>query len=322
MTGVLEPLLLEPAGKGYLWGGGRLRREYNKDLNMDPLAETWECSVHPDGMSVVKSGAYEGRTLKEVLDENPEYLGTKHRELPILIKFIDAQKDLSIQVHPDDEYAGRVEGSRGKTEFWYVLDAAPGAQIIYGFEHPMDRERLAASIEEGRLETMLHHVPVYSGDKFLVRAGTVHAIGEGVLLTEIQESSNLTYRLYDYNRTDRDGKKRELHFDKAVDVLDMKPVEKVSQPQRMVRYYYGCAREIICRCEYFEVERIQVTKGFSFSVLDSSFQVLLCLEGSGALDTGDADKPMRFGKGDCIFIPADTGRCHVMGECSLLKVRC
>lgn len=322
MSERLKPLRLSPAGKGYIWGGERLKKEYNKNLDITPLAESWECSVHPDGMSRVEGGEYDGLTLKEVIDENPGYLGTKSDIMPILVKFIDAARDLSIQVHPDDEYAKANEGDNGKTEFWYILDAEEGAELIYGFEHPMDREKLKKAVDENNLEKMLHHIKVHKGDVFFVYPGTVHAIGKGIVLVEVQESSNLTYRLYDYNRIDKDGKKRQLHIEKAADVLDMAPVRIIRQPQRMVRYYFGCAREILCRCEYFEVERIQVTKGFSFSVLDTSFQVLLCTDGDGGLETDETNKPVRFDKGACFFLPAGLGRCHIIGECTLLKVRC
>lgn len=322
MSKMITPLRLIPAGKGYIWGGERLKTEYNKTLDVTPLAESWECSVHPDGMSVVSGGIYDGMTLKEVLDQNPAFLGEKSKDLPILVKFIDAARDLSIQVHPDDDYARKNDGDNGKTEFWYVLDAEKDSELIYGFEHPMDRDRIKKAIEDGNLENMLHHIPVHKGDVFFVRPGTVHAIGKGIVLVEVQESSNLTYRLYDYDRVDKNGNKRPLHFDKAVDVLDMDPVRIIRQPQRMVRYYFGCAREILCRCEYFEVERIQVTKGFSFSVLDQSFQVLLCIDGNGGLETDETNRPVRFEKGTCLFLPADLGRCHIIGECTLLKIRC
>lgn len=322
MSKMITPLRLIPAGKGYIWGGERLKTEYNKTLDVTPLAESWECSVHPDGMSVISGGIYDGMTLKEVLDQNPAFLGEKSKDLPILVKFIDAARDLSIQVHPDDDYARKNDGDNGKTEFWYVLDAEKDSELIYGFEHPMDRDRIKKAIEDGNLENMLHHIPVHKGDVFFVRPGTVHAIGKGIVLVEVQESSNLTYRLYDYDRVDKDGNKRPLHFDKAVDVLDMDPVRIIRQPQRMVRYYFGCAREILCRCEYFEVERIQVTKGFSFPVLDQSFQVLLCIDGNGGLETDETNRPVRFEKGTCLFLPADLGRCHIIGECTLLKIRC
>ena len=267
MSERLKPLRLFPAGKGYIWGGERLKKEYNKHLDISPLAESWECSVHPDGMSLIDGGE-------------------------------------------DDKYAREHEGDNGKTEFWYVLDAEEGAELVYGFEHPMNREKLIDAIDDGKLEKMLHHIPVHKGDVFFVYPGTVHAIGKGIVLVEVQESSNVTYS------------KRPLHIERAADVLDMSPVRLIRQPQRMVRYYYGCARELLCRCEYFEVERIQVTKGFSFSVLDSSFQVLLCIDGNGGLETDETNKPFRFAKGACLFLPAGLGRCHIIGDCVLLKVRC
>ena len=199
------PFLLRPVGKDYLWGGERLKTAYHKQIDLTPLAETWECSTHPDGCSVVDSGAAAGKPLRTVLQEHPEYLGTyanPEGELPILIKLIDAKKDLSVQVHPDDAYAKQYEnGQNGKTEMWYVLEAEPDASLVYGFRHTMTPERLRQSLAEGTLEADLQSVPVSKNDAFLIPAGTVHAIGAGILLAEIQQSSNLTYRLYDYNRT-------------------------------------------------------------------------------------------------------------------------
>ena len=321
----MEILKLMPAGKDYLWGGTRLKEEYDKKFAMTPLAETWECSVHPDGPSIVAGGTYKGRTLDEVLQQHPEYIGSKVKngELPILVKFIDAEKDLSIQVHPDDEYALANEHQNGKTEMWYVIDAKEGASLIYGFQHKMTEEILRNAIATETMDRHLHKVKVRKGDVYFVPAGTVHGIGGGILLAEIQESSNVTYRVYDYNRVDKNGKKRELHFDKAVQVMDMNPSPDVRQASRMVRYYPGGSREILCRCKYFEAERIQITKGFSFSVMDSSFQVLMCLDGYGQVETMDAErKPVRFRKGETMFLPAGIGRCLVIGDATLLKIRC
>jgi mannose-6-phosphate isomerase len=321
----MEPMLLQPVGKDYLWGGTRLRREYNKRIEMSPLAETWECSVHPDGPSIVLNGTYAGQTLDNVLDSHPEFLGTRvdaSEGLPILVKLIDAEKDLSVQVHPDDEYAREHEQQNGKTEMWYVLDAKPGATLVHGFAHSVTKEQLKEAVQTGKLSKHLQKVPVHKDDLFYIPAGTVHAIGAGILLAEIQESSNVTYRVYDYDRVDKNGKKRELHFDKAVQVMDMNPGTVVRQQPRMIHYYPGCSREILCRCKYFEVERIQVSKGFSFTVMDTSFQVVLCLEGEGGLESNKNNKPFRFTKGNCFFLPAGTGRCHVLGDTTLLKIRC
>lgn len=320
----MEPILLRPSGKDYLWGGERLKTDYGKDINLIPLAETWECSAHPDGPSFAASGRYQGQSLMEIIGNHPEWLGIKNiNGFPVLIKFIDAAKDLSVQVHPTDEYAELHEnGQNGKTEMWYVLEAVPDAKLVWGFEHKVTVDLLKKNIDDGSLAKDLHYVPVHKGDVFLIKAGTVHAIGAGIVLAEIQESSNLTYRLYDYNRIGKDGKKRDLHFEKAVQVLDMNPIKYTEQAHRVVRYYYGCTREILCRCKYFETEMIRVTKGFSFSVLTTSFQVLLCIDGEGGLETDGSNRPLRFKKGSCIFLPANLGRCHVIGTCELLKIRC
>lgn len=318
----MEIMKLIPSGKDYLWGGTRLKDEYGKKIDMTPLAESWECSVHPDGPSFVANGQYKGKTLKEVLDEHPEYIGAKANGVfPILAKFIDAKKDLSVQVHPDDEYARENENDNGKTEMWYIIDAEEGASLIYGFKHKVTKEILERAIERGELDKHLQKVEVHKGDLYFVPAGTVHGIGKGILLAEIQESSNVTYRVYDYDRVDKNGKKRPLHFDKAVQVMDMGVVPDIKQKRRMVRYYPGCSRELLCRCKYFETERIQVTKGFSFSVREESFQVLMCLDGYGQVEV-DGDKPVRFTKGETVFLPAGIGRCLIIGDATLLKTRC
>lgn len=315
----MEPMLLSPAGKDYLWGGIRLKTEFEKDLPLTPLAETWECSIHPDGPSTVRNGTYAGRKLADVLREHPEYLGKRvSGELPVLVKLIDANQDLSVQVHPNDEYARAHENDNGKTEMWYVLDAKPGAKLVHGFSHDVTADQLKIAIEEGTLSKHLQYIPVKRGDVFFIPPGTIHAIGAGVLLAEVQESSNVTYRVYDYNRRD---KKRPLHFDKAVEVLNMLPEGDVRQKHRLTRYYPGCSREILGRCEFFELERIQVTKGFSFTVSENSFQILLCIDGDGGLETPELRRPLRFKKGDCLFLPAGIGRCYILGSTTLLKIR-
>ncbi len=321
----MEILKLVPTGKDYLWGGTRLREEYGKKIDMTPLAETWECSVHPDGPSYIANGEFKGKTLAQVLEQHPEYIGTKvdDGKLPVLVKLIDAKNDLSVQVHPDDKYAEEYEGDNGKTEMWYVIDADEGASLIYGFRHKVTPKILRNAVETGKLDKHLQKVLVHKGDIYFVPAGTVHGIGKGILIAEIQESSNVTYRVYDYDRVDKDGKKRELHFDKAIEVMDMNAAPDIRQKPRMVKYYTGCSREIISRCKYFETERICVTKGFTFSVTENSFQIILCLDGFGEVQTMDSEqKPMRFSKGETLFLPASLGRCLVIGEAEILKIRC
>lgn len=203
------------------------------------------------------------------------------------------------------------------------MDAEEGASLIYGFQHKGTEEIFRKAVATGTLDKLLQKIEVHKGDVFFVPSGTVHGIGAGILIVEIQESSNVTYRVYDYDRIDKNGKKRELHFDKAVQVMNMDIVPDVSHKPRMVKYYLGCSRELLCRCKYFETERIQVTKGFSCSVLYSSFQVIMCLSGYGDIETANAEiKPMRFQKGEPMLLPAGMGRCYILGETEVLKIRC
>ena len=239
------------------------------------------------------------------------------------MKFIDAKIDLSVQVHPNDEYARIYEYDNGKTEMWYVIDAEEKASLIYGFRHRVTPEILKNAVDTDTVDKHLQKIEVHKGDVFYVPAGTVHGIGAGILVAEIQESSNVTYRVYDYNRVDENGKKRELHLDKAIQVMNMDVVPEVKQKPRMVKYYPGCSRELLCRCKYFETERIQVTKSFLFSVLNNSFQVLMCLEGYSQVKMLDAEhKTVRLCKGETLFLPADLGRCVVVGDTTVLKIRC
>ncbi len=316
--GDMYPMLLSPCGKDYLWGGTRLRDEYGKLCGSGPLAETWECSVHPDGLSTVRNGCFAGETLREVLSRHPEFLGTggdPAEGLPILVKFIDAAQDLSIQVHPDDAYAMCAEGSRGKTEMWYVLDAAEGAEIVLGFEHPVTEEIIREAHKKGDFRRHLHYVPVKKGDSFYIPPGTVHAVGAGILLVEIQESSNLTYRVYDYDRIGPDGKKRELHLDKALEVMRMNSSSAHARPGRVVRYEPGCSKETVCRCRYFEAEAIRFSEEVSLEAGQEACRILLCLEGAGKIGE------VSFKKGDCLFLPAGYGGARAEGRAVLLNIR-
>ena len=325
-----HPFLLKPVGKDYLWGGTRLNDDFSKAIDMEPLAETWECSTHPDGPSTVVTGDFAGLSLAEVLKMHPEFIGTHPRagaELPILIKFIDAKKDLSVQVHPDDDYAKVHEnGSLGKTEMWYVLDAAKGAKLIYGFHHDMTKEALRRSVLNGTVEKYLQKIRIKKDDVFYIAAGQVHAIGAGALIAEIQESSNLTYRLYDYNRVDKHGNHRELHVEKALDVADLSGGSEPKQPMRVLRFRMGFATELLCRCKYFQVERMilnteRCRKMADFHTEKNSFQALLCTDGCGVLFWGKGEL-MNFYRGDCIFVPADSVQLKIHGRAQLLKVGC
>lgn len=323
-----RPFLLRPTGKDYLWGGSRLRTEFGKEINLEPLAETWECSVHPAGLSYVASGEYTGAELREVLKEHPEYLGTHpdKNQFPILVKFIDASKNLSIQVHPTDEYARDHEnGQLGKSEMWYVVDAAKNASLIYGLKQPMSKEQVRSAIKDGSIERYLNCVPVKKGDVFFVEAGTIHGIGAGALVAEIQESSDLTYRLYDYNRIDKKGKKRELHIDKALEVVNFNATTSPRQPMRVLKYKNGSASESLGRCKYFQVERMLLNTErnrsmYPYQTGSNSFNVLLCTSGCGVM-IGDMD-PIFFFKGDCIFVPANSCTLKIHGMAEFLKISC
>ena len=232
-----------------------------------------------------------------------------------------------MQVHPDDTYARKVEHELfGKTEMWYVLDAAKDAKLVYGFYHDMDKEKLRRSLEQGTVEKYLQKVKVHKDDVFFIESGTVHAIGAGALIAEIQENSNLTYRMFDYNRRDKNGNLRELHVDKALDVVNLKKSSEPRQPLRLLKYQRGWATELLCRCQYFQVERMLLNteacrEMADFRTNESSFQVLLCTSGCGLLMYGGTGA-LQFFKGDCIFVPAGSVPIKIHGNAQLLKVVC
>ena len=324
-----KPFLLRPTGKDYIWGGRRLNDDFAKNIDMSPLAETWECSTHPDGPSYAVGGELDGKSLTEILRENPQFLGHHPRtkgELPILIKFIDAKRDLSVQVHPDDDYANKFEnGQLGKTEMWYVMDAKADAQLVYGVSHDVEAEAIRHSIANGTLEKYLQHVAIKPDDVFYIEAGTIHAIGAGSLVAEIQENSNLTYRLYDYDRVDKNGSRRPLHIDKALAVANLKASRQPKQPLRCLKYRQGCATELLCRCKYFEVNRLLINtervKGLvSFQADEDSFRVLLCTNGCGTIFMNNGEFIPVF-RGDCIFFPAASMLVKLHGKMQFLDIR-
>lgn len=317
------PFLLNPAAKDYLWGGSRLNDDFNFHIPVSPLAEAWMCSTHPDGESTVSTAH-----LSQVLRAHPEYLGSHvlsttggRAELPILIKLIDAKADLSVQVHPNDEQA---YPDLGKTEMWYVLDAAPGSELVYGFKRDVEAAEVRAAIGSGKISSLLNHVTVKKDDIFFIEAGTVHAIGAGVLIAEIQESSNLTYRLYDYNRVDKRGQKRPLHVEQALKVAKLGSSSSPRQPMRVLNYKLGWASELLCRCKYFQVERLILnTEGRvmpSFQTGSNSFHALLVVDGCGVL-FGDGFM-LNFFKGDCVFVPAESIPLKLHGSAQILNVSC
>ena len=323
------PILLRPAVKDYLWGGTRLNDDFSKHIPSDIVAETWECSTHPDGVSVASGGDWDGTPLTEILRAHPEYLGEHmcgRTDLPVLVKLIDAKHDLSVQVHPSDDFAREHEnGQNGKTEMWYVMAAEPDSRITYGLHHAIGRERFLASIADGTVEKYLQRVPVRKNDLFFIPPGTIHAIGAGCLIAEIQQSSNLTYRLYDYNRTDRNGNKRTLHIEKGLAVANLDAMPEPRQPMRLLRYFCGTASELLCRCRYFQVARVLVNteqrrEMAAFRASPESFEIFLFLNGCGSIFCGDS--AFQFFKGDCVFVPAGTSDIRMHARTEFLRITC
>ena len=315
------PLRLSPAFKDYLWGGERLKEDYGKKTDMSPLAESWELSCHPAGPSVIANGPWAGKTLTAYLEANPQHLragAEAGTEFPLLIKLIDAAQSLSVQVHPDDEYARTKEnGQLGKTEMWYVVDAKPGAGIYYGFKRPTTLEEMEAAIRENTLTELLNWVEAKPGDVFFIPAGTVHAIGAGLLIAEVQQSSNLTYRVYDYGRVGADGKPRELHIAKALDVAKRERPETPVGPTEPAHDVPGGRLQPLVACDRFNVSELTVSGLMEENVTPESFVSLLCLEGEGVLLCGG--ESLALAKGQSVFLPAGMGACRLAGEMRLLR---
>lgn len=306
-------LKLKPSCKDYIWGGHRLAEEYGIDYDGDVLAEAWELSCHPDGPSVIANGIYAGKTLVEYIEaEGTDVLGKncqRFQDFPILIKLIDAKDNLSIQVHPDNQYALKHEGQFGKTEMWYVVDAKEGASLYYGFEKEISREEFARRIQEDSLLEVLHKAPVHKGDVFFIEAGTIHAIGKDILIAEIQQNSNVTYRVYDYGRIGKDGKRRELHIDQALDVAKREPVKRSD----------ACYPHV-ADCDYFTVDKVnmdgKIISKIEGNVTGASFASFLILDGEGTIVCNGERVPYR--KGDSLFIPAGSGAYQIEGRCDAL----
>lgn len=309
---------LSPAFKDYLWGGTKLKTEFGKTSSLDVVAESWELSTHPAGESHICGGPCDGMTLKQYLEKYPEAAGKNaaaFREFPVLIKLIDAAKPLSIQVHPSDEYALAVEHEYGKTEMWYVLACEEGASLYFGVEKPLTREEFAARIQDNTLTEVLRRVPVHPGDVFFIEAGTIHAIGAGILICEVQQNSNTTYRVYDYGRLGADGKPRALHIEKALEVTRLEPARprEVSQSPVLLE---GAEKRLLVDCPYFKTALWTVEEEVCLEATEESFLHLLMLEGGLELDYGFGS--LGLIPGDSVFVPASMGEFELIGEGRLL----
>lgn len=299
----LYPLKFEPILKDKIWGGSKLSSVLNKQTDSSDCGESWEISGVSGDISIVSEGELEGKSLVELIKEyKGELVGNNvfkkfNTDFPLLIKFIDANQDLSIQVHPGDAMAKERHNSFGKTEMWYVVDAEPGASLIAGFNKPTSKEEYLDYFNTGRLTELLNKEQAENDDVFFLPAGRVHTIGKGLLIAEIQQTSDITYRIYDFDRTDAEGNTRELHVEEAVDAIDYK--------------FYGNYKTSYDRtvnetqletCEYFTTNKLLIEEATTRNYTDiDSFVVLMCLEGKGEISYGE--NSVSYDLGDTILIP-------------------
>lgn len=304
---------LRPSCKNYIWGGQKLITDFHKEYDEDALAETWELSCHKDGPSYIVDGEYAGETLEEyILMEGKRTLGKRAKkfdQFPVLIKFIDATQDLSIQVHPDDKFALENEHQYGKTEMWYVVDCEEDASLYYGFSREVGMEEFQKRIKDHTLLVVLNKVYVKKGDVLFIEPGTIHAIGKGCVIAEIQQNSNVTYRVYDYGRKDKNGIERDLHIEKALQVIQRIPIQR----QKSFEPH-------IASCEYFTVDKLvldgSLMKLMKGTVGKDTFVHILLLDGAAVIRSGEEE--IAIEKGDSIFLTAATGDYEIEGKCEAL----
>ena len=312
---MLLPIKLNSVCKEIIWGGNRLKNEYNKASTLNNIAESWELTVRDDGMNTICGGEFDGLTMEEYINKNGFSVVTNKEmdRFPLLIKFIDAEDNLSIQVHPDDEYGMKTANSLGKTEMWYIIDAKPGARLVYGLKDGYTVDMLKEAIENNTVENTLNYVPVKKGDVFFIPSGLVHAIGAGILLAEIQQNSNITYRVYDYNRKGKDGKPRELHVSDALNVIVNRTQSEIEKIQFSTNVKNDTS---LASCKYFKVDKFNIYKACEFSTNAESFNSVLCLDGDGYIEYQDNIFPLT--KGDSYFIPAEIGKYSVNGNVEII----
>lgn len=305
----MYPLLLKPAIKDYLWGGQKLKTLYHFDTDLEIAAEGWVLSCHPNGHSTVQNGALAGMTLHDALamweQKPPE----------ILVKLIDARDRLSLQVHPDDAYAREHHQSLGKTEMWYVLDAEPGATLICGFDQKITTEEFAAHIAAGTPEKVVSHIPVHPGDVFFISPGTVHAIGAGILLAEVQQSSDITYRVWDWGRVGADGKPRALHVEQALAVSKTEPYPIENSRKDGERIKGGTLRTL-AQCPYFASYALSLDGTAS---IPEEIRCVLCTSGCASL-TCDGCEDIPLTPGACVYLPVGI-TASLCGKAELLWIK-
>ena len=317
---MLYPLKFTPILKERLWGGTKLKDVLHKNIDSDITGESWELSGVPGDVSVVANGELKGKSLNEIIADNPDALLGESvlkrfgKDFPILIKFIDAKQDLSIQLHPNDELAKERHNSFGKTEMWYVMDADPGAQLIVGFNKDVAKEEYKQSIKDDTLLDLLNYETVEEGSTFFINTGKIHAIGAGVLLAEIQQTSDVTYRVFDFNRKDKEGNLRELHTEMAIDAMDYQKKDdfKVAYPN------VENASNKMVDCPYFKTNYLELTADIKKETPDS-FSIYMCVSGSAEIDNGFGKATIS--KGETVLLAASSSFIDIKTtNCKLLEV--
>lgn len=315
---VIYPIKMTPCCKAAPWGGSKLRNEFLKNTEFEFTGESWEMSAHKNGKSVAANGIYAGRALDELTAEfGSELLGTRCRtkEFPVLFKLIDARDRLSVQVHPNDEYAQKAENDNGKTEMWTVLSCEEGAGLYLGFKKPITREEYAQRIKNNTLEEALEFVPAEKGRSYFLPAGLVHAIGAGLVIAEIQQSSDSTYRVYDWGRMGLDGKPRQLHIGKALDVSNTSQKGAASESLK-AEEPWG-TREWLNACGYFAAMKLTLNGSAEEDTGKGSFHILFVAEGEGKVSCGGESVSLK--KGETALIPAEAGKYCLSGSMTAFR---
>lgn len=311
----LYPLKLDYICKTALWGGDNLKTRFSKESSFKVISETWELSVREDNSNIITNGCLCGMKLSEYLTRfgnsviGKDYTGDR---FPLLIKFIDAQDKLSVQVHPDDAYAIENEGDLGKTEMWYIISAQPDSELIYGLKPGVCKQQFCSAYQSGKLDTVLEHKKVTAGECYFIPSGMVHAIGAGIIVAEIQQNSDVTYRVYDYDRIQDDGKPRQLHKQKAIDVIKLFEADEIEK----IRYKNGADSEYLADCEYFRVKKLELNGEINDSVFKESFKSILVLSGEGIIK--HANKEYSFKAGDSYYLPAGMGEYTLDGDAQII----
>jgi mannose-6-phosphate isomerase len=313
------PLQFQPIFKDRIWGGTKLKTVLNKPITSSITGESWELSTVDGDVSVIANGEFAGKSLTAVIDAFPnEVLGTQvfkifGKQFPLLFKYLDAREDLSIQVHPNDQLASARHNSFGKTEMWYVLQADAGSSIIVGFKKDSNAAEYIENLNNKTLLSLLDTVPVEVGDVFFLETGTVHAIGAGLLIAEIQQTSDITYRLYDFDRVDADGNTRALHIDLALDAINYDKIDA----KRSYQKHENTSNEMV-DCNYFTTNYIPLSGTMKFEKDGRSFHVYMCTEGDFTITQENV--AYHYKKGDTILMPAAISIFEFTGNASLLEI--